>query len=335
MLTDKQRFSISLIRSISVILIVLCHIMQGYNNLLAWWLNVGVQIFLFMSGFLFGAKDIPRCGAWYKKRFTRILIPYYLYLIVIIPILSVFNNNIISLKQIICYGLNLQGIAADILSIGHLWFVTIIAICYLITPILFNHNISKKKNSEYKFYLYFIFQCILLQLIFFKIEPSFAPWIATYMFGYYVAGRYKYDIPRYTMNFLISITIVLVLVQIYFQYYYSGDVTIIVRLIRFTFPWIHAMLGSTIFIVLFNTISRFKDLNTNNFLTRIICIIDKYSYEIYITHHIYILGIFSLLKITKYSTINILIILLLTMISAFILKSISDKIIVHTYHKKN
>ena len=51
---------ISIIRILATIGIVLCHILQEYGNPLANWLNVNVQIFLFMSGFLYGNKTINK-----------------------------------------------------------------------------------------------------------------------------------------------------------------------------------------------------------------------------------------------------------------------------------
>ena len=50
--TKIESYSISTIRAISVLMIFFCHILQGIDSIMAWWLNVGVQIFLFMSGFL-------------------------------------------------------------------------------------------------------------------------------------------------------------------------------------------------------------------------------------------------------------------------------------------
>lgn len=49
-------YSVSLIRLIATIFIITCHIMQYLSIELAWWFNVGVQIFLCMSGYLYGKK---------------------------------------------------------------------------------------------------------------------------------------------------------------------------------------------------------------------------------------------------------------------------------------
>lgn len=46
----NRDYAISIIRVISTSFIVICHIMKYYDCELAWWFNVGVQIFLCMSG---------------------------------------------------------------------------------------------------------------------------------------------------------------------------------------------------------------------------------------------------------------------------------------------
>jgi len=43
------------------------------------WLNVGVQISLTISGYLYARKDINGgITSYYKKRFLKICIPYYI-----------------------------------------------------------------------------------------------------------------------------------------------------------------------------------------------------------------------------------------------------------------
>lgn len=61
-----------------MLMIILCHIFQFYNCILAWWFNVGVQIFLCVSGFLYGGKNIDNVTQFYTNRIKKILVPYYL-----------------------------------------------------------------------------------------------------------------------------------------------------------------------------------------------------------------------------------------------------------------
>lgn len=63
--------AISFIRMIAMEMIIICHIMQYYDFVLAWWFNVGVQIFLCISGFLYGQKAIENIARFYNQRIKR------------------------------------------------------------------------------------------------------------------------------------------------------------------------------------------------------------------------------------------------------------------------
>ena len=71
-LDEQQSMAISAVRTFAILLIFSCHILQGMNNLLAWWLNVGVQLFLFMSGFLLGQETHTDWKDWFVKESKKI-----------------------------------------------------------------------------------------------------------------------------------------------------------------------------------------------------------------------------------------------------------------------
>lgn len=126
-------YSISFLRMTSMIFIVTCHFLQYYGNELAWWLNVGVQIFFFVSGFLYGHKEDVVSIDFIIKNFKKILIPYFCFLLPVIGLYAVFAKENLTLslvrKTLLC--------ASTIKGIGHLWFISYILFCYLITPYLY------------------------------------------------------------------------------------------------------------------------------------------------------------------------------------------------------
>ena len=75
-------------------------------------------------------------------------------------------------------------------------------------------------------------------------------------------------------------------------------------------------LGIFIFLSL---IMLFSKINLER-ITGLLEISDKYSYEMYLTHHLIILGPFSLMTITPYIGLNICFILIRTCIMAYIVK---------------
>ena len=101
---------LSLLRCLSVIMIVSCHILQGLGNDWAWIFNIGVQIFFIISSYLYGRKLIEDSISWYKKRSIKILTPYYIYIIFVSIVISIWQPNVFSWKQEMTYFTDLQGV---------------------------------------------------------------------------------------------------------------------------------------------------------------------------------------------------------------------------------
>ena len=93
--------SISFVRLVSFSLITSCHFLQYFDNWLAWWLNVGVQVFLFMSGYLYGKREITSDILFYKKQLRKILIPYYVVVVVFIIVELLVCPEVIKESSII------------------------------------------------------------------------------------------------------------------------------------------------------------------------------------------------------------------------------------------
>ena len=74
---QRKNYSISLLRLIAMLFIVLCHFFQYYDVELAWWFNVGVQMFFCISGFLYANKKIDSAIDFITRNLQKILIPYF------------------------------------------------------------------------------------------------------------------------------------------------------------------------------------------------------------------------------------------------------------------
>lgn len=75
-LTRSQSTAISYLRVLALIMIVSCHFLQKLDNKWAWVLNIGVQIFFLISGYLYGFKQIDNWILWLIKRIRKVYIPY-------------------------------------------------------------------------------------------------------------------------------------------------------------------------------------------------------------------------------------------------------------------
>ena len=87
-LTLTESCSITHLRALAILLIIACHFLQGMGNSLAFVFNVGVQIFLIISGYLYGTKDIET-KKWIKKRLVKVYMPYLVLLFILFPFLYI------------------------------------------------------------------------------------------------------------------------------------------------------------------------------------------------------------------------------------------------------
>ncbi len=137
----KRNISIQLIRVMAMTMIlcdhILMHVSFSMKSIVIQITNSGVLIFLFISGYLYGNKHVNKWMEWFKNRVIRICIPMWIFMVIDF-IVSAVVWNVFNLKNVFIYIFNLQGIlAADTRGgAGQLWFLTLIMICYIITPLL-------------------------------------------------------------------------------------------------------------------------------------------------------------------------------------------------------
>ena len=130
----NKEYGISFARLIATLAIVGCHIFQFYGSQLAWWLNGGVNVFLIISGFLYGKREykfknskewFSFTGKFYYKEFIKILIPLFVHLLFAFPVYHFLGT---SLKEyVILFSLRNPNIS----GFGYMWFFKYIIVCYL------------------------------------------------------------------------------------------------------------------------------------------------------------------------------------------------------------
>lgn len=294
---------ISAIRLIAMILIILCHIFQFYELDIAWWLNVGVQIFLILSGFLYGTKEINDPIKWTCKRLSKILIPYYV-LLVIYFIVCLFGRVRFPIPEVwrsfFALG-NLPGLS-------HLWFVSTILFCYIITPFLYQF-VEKTKGKLSAIVLSTVIYIAVSSIINAYFRHHF---ICCYIVGFYLG--YYWRRFNYASSFISSTAYIIVP---------FGIVVNVARcVIEYLCPelldnipiplWVlysnygHLLLGLSLFCILFLACSSVKYNCGLKFS-------DTYSYDIYLTHHLMILSPFTLMTLTDSVTLNLALVLLGTL----------------------
>lgn len=308
------------IRTFAMLSIVICHFFQSlqmykYSSIF----NVGVQVFLFMSGYLYGHKFLSNFKVWYFKRWEKIVFPAFVFFICMLPLYFALSYDFLKWYHLPVYVLNLQGFkviterlgAISINGMQHLWFVTAILVAYLFTPLLQRFRLSSQRS---------FIATILLMAVSFVFLPMRIVWVLEwcliYAMGYYYAiiraNRLNGGgiITFYHSLLVIMFTISLLLLQ-------QED-------LLSNFAWrnrlFHITFGLSLFVFSLSILSRLSSLRVPNIMR----ILDKYSYWIFLVHFPIMIGPFSLSHITENVYVNILIMVSATFLSVILFIKIME-----------
>lgn len=336
---ENKNFTIVLIRVISMVFIILCHVVCYYkfipgSNFLGQIFNVGVYTFFIISGYLYGNKEISDFKFWIKKRWCKIVIPIIVLAIINIFLLSCIGKTINPLC-IIYYSLNIQGVSFisdkfnsffdfGISNLAHLWFATIIMLCYCLIPVF---QKSKKfflqKSEKYEFLLV-LFLFILNFIVTTVLDITLIYFIVFY-FGYIFANheleKTNISNKKYILvtSFMLCFQIIRLLVK--FEFDQTNFYTAIVGISHFA-------LGFWIFITLFKIREFFPQKTESLASLKIVKWLDENSYYVYLTHGMFCIGE-SLNVFIRFDNIAIssVLFLLLTFGMTYLLAKISNIII--------
>ena len=154
----------------------------------------GVPLFLFVSGFLAGKREIENVGKWWLGKIRRLIIPVLFFVVFIYGLYSITGIENVSPFQWIFTLCNLQGLNytywkfnlfGAVSGMGHLWFITTIMICYILVPLMQKFKKIKLKAWQ-KGALIVIVLLLQLVLMYVGLQLSY---IITFFFGYFIAGE--------------------------------------------------------------------------------------------------------------------------------------------------
>ena len=320
--------SISYLRVFSLLCIILCHFFQAYESKLAFWFNIGVQVFVFISGFLYGKKKIDNFDDFFKKRIKRVLIPYYIYLFFAFIYYFIFKPEYINFSLALKAIAGLQVFGDSINGLGHLWFVPVIMICYFLTPIIqtLYNNIKKYNDFHFLLIILFIVICLQLLLLFPHVGYEIPVNLSVYLIAYILSRRMMdKNISLKKLQFclvifiFIGISFSLIKIFVCDNAFFSNFG--IIKYLNIITHYKCIFISISIFLLFYIFGKKTKlFLNTNKFID----FFDNYSYYIYLTHLIYILGPSSLINFSSYNLINYILIIILIIISSVVLKYICD-----------
>ena len=307
---------ISLIRFLAMLSIIACHFCQYFESEWAQWLNIGVQLFFIISGFLYGNQTISEPIPWLKKRFVKILVPYYLFLTVAVVGYLIVAPDVIPWKTVVTTYLVVETIG----GIGHLWFVSYILFCYLLTPYLelIRNYIERKRLRGALVTLAIIIGAysVIAVVTLAHFRPGM---LFCYVLGYFTAvftRRLGNGILLRCLTWSLLPTLLSNGLYIYLHYWKGLEMA---GHLRHIVEFSHAFLGYSI---LLGMLLLFKGVRMNGLLS----FSDRYSYPIYVVHQLFILSPLTLMAVTGCAVVNIGLALVVILVSGFALGRVDQKL---------
>ncbi len=302
MKTTEQDYSISFVRFFAMVFIVACHMMQrdhvvsivnGYTIEWAYWFNVGVQMFLFISGYLYGRKEKVETADHYKRGFTKILIEYYLFVAIVSLVNYIFPR--LNIDQTMYW--NFFILKSNVPGLGHLWFVPTILFCYLLIPVFLPVIDAFNRNSDSTFLIRCLLLAVVVHIVIRNFFQSFsAAYVNCFLFGivYSYLERRGQRSKTIVQFVFIVLCIGILLLRIKNEYMPHEELTgFLGRNYSIIKQYGHVFLGITLFIIL-------RLAYTKVFIKHekhsILDWSDRYSYDVYLTHHIFVQSAFGVVE---------------------------------------
>lgn len=143
----RKDATVSILRVLAMLMIVLCHTIEiypiPYARELGPLLGLGVEVFLLISGYLYGIKTIQNTKQWLLRSYLKIWLPMFFVAVMWFFIFGIGKYQANPLAVFI-YLFDLQGLGwihealtpPQWAGVSYCWFLTIIFICYCLVPLL-------------------------------------------------------------------------------------------------------------------------------------------------------------------------------------------------------
>ena len=281
----------------------------------AFWFNVGVQMFLFISGYLYGRKRINIVN-FYKKSFSKILVDYYLFVIVMLiiirfsPLMDIDSNGVIGLLTF----------SSTVAGLGHLWYIPVILCCYILTPIFLELMNFIDQRSDIRFWIDSMALLIAIHIVTKRFLAFFNPaWINCFVRGiiYNRIEQRKIINKRFFYVIVLMLCLLIIPIQFRIDYWPHEELPLFFahRYVYFT-SYGHVFLGVLIVVLIrfgYNKINCAKNKSL------ILDWSDKYSYDVYLVHHIFVQSPFACVEFISNRLIALPLAIVFSIVTSIIL----------------
>ena len=311
-----------------MLMIVLCHYCNYIGiSWLAQFLNVGVYIFLLMSGWLYSKKRIDKPKRWLLMRWKKLCVPVLVWMVLVIIYAAIAEQELPPVSDIALFLTNMQGLSWVFLDfpqihnegvlggLGNLWFVTVIMLCYLI--LILAKILEERKKIKNKYLVATISIGCFVCLAFCRIQLSY---FICFLIGY-ALGREKQSIASHTYVFLTVGMIAAVALRLAAKHFVDGTAVYDIIVVGAT--------HTTIAVWIFYTV---RLLDEKVHWIHLLAVskatqkCDELSYFIYITHNYFLVERFGLKTMVPGLALQTVLFCVLSLITALIVKWLSEQI---------
>lgn len=320
--------AVSFVRVLSMFLILITHFLSWKNVNSFQISTVGVSAFLFISGYLYGIREIENKTKWFCQRIKRVLVPFWILSFLLSIYILIVDGLFPSVKNFVETLLNLQGLhfliqipfklgGYHIAGLSHCWFLTIIMLCYFFVAIIKNTKIEYLIDRHLT--LSFVLLIFLhFSLSFFNISIGT---IAMFFFGYFLKKyQTKSNSFKPILLFLVIFLSFAFFILRLFLKRYIDDTPF--------YDLFVASLSSNIcslslFVIIHQICALNNSLSNSIVSSKIWRKIDAYSYPIFLTHYMFLKGPFEI-NYAHCILTQTLFFMLLTIITALLLNIMSN-----------
>lgn len=323
---NKKNLSfLTWLRAAGALMILACHYVQqndnAYVRLLAQFLNIGAHLFFILSGFLAGYRGVTKpYGLWLRRRMKRIYIPLWMFLVVL-AIVHMATEREIQTTDWLLLALGLQCNAVSVLGAEQTWFISVLLLCYLITPALsaafFCFSAQAHRVAEKGF-----LAAVCLLPIFYAYFESFWAYsiltpVSFYIAAFFAGSNYDPQKPVSARMSWISIFAIIAAFSLRLLARSMCDGTILYE--RILVPYTQFIAASGIFCL-------FGKLFANRTVPRPVQWISNISFEIYLYHYMFTVGPISVFGKTYGWLTDCAVTTLVSMVIAFCFYGLNNAI---------
>lgn len=330
----KRNYTVGITRVVSMFMIIGCHVFSWLGiNSLAMILNVGIYTFLIISGILYSTKIITQPWAFIKKRWGKLCVPMYL-LVLFLLIYNIIVSNYSAVQSIPTYLTNLQGLGfiiggldlPQMNGLGHLWFLTVIMLCYLLLVIVKRIEDYIDFNATSVVAVSVVSFCILDVVLAYTINVQLNYFIA--FFIGYIFGKIERRTPLRSYVCISGTMLCAMAIRLMMRSLCDGTITYNSIVVSFT----HIVLAVWIYTTIQYACQTIPDFTKSFAQSNVMNWLDGLSLYIYMTHYMFLVGPFYIDALPCSKAVQLLVLGIVTLISACVLKLISQKMIQFLFH---